>query len=184
MKTKAALKQAKQAASHIKLVVLDVDGVLTDGSIIIGNDGELYKRFNVKDGLGIKLLQDAGISVAICTGRTSEIVEVRAEELGISLVMQGERNKKEALAKICIELGLTAKDVAYMGDDLPDVGLFEVVALSAAPSDASPIAKKKALWISQCKGGQGAVREFAEFILKEKGQLKNIIRSRFGDDTL
>lgn len=171
--------EVKQAAKAIKLVVLDVDGVLTDGSIIIGNDGELYKRFNVKDGLGVKLLQEVGIEVAICTGRTSKIVEVRAQELGISLALQGERNKKQALAKICIELGLKAEDVAYMGDDLPDISLFPEVGLSAAPKDAYSLVKKKADWVSKFKGGQGAVREFAEFILHQQSKFKEAVAKRF-----
>ncbi|MCD8340102.1 MAG: HAD-IIIA family hydrolase [Burkholderiales bacterium] len=173
--------EVRHAAIAVKLLVLDVDGVLTDGSIIIGNTGELYKRFNVKDGLGIKLLQEVGIQVAICTGRISQIVNVRAEELGIDLVLQGEKDKKEGLAKICIDLGLKAKEVAYMGDDLSDLALFSEVGIAAVPKDASSEVKEKANWVSKHKGGQGAVREFAEFILKEKGLFREAVRKRFSN---
>ena len=112
----------------VKLVCLDVDGVLTDGSIIISGQGELFKQFYVRDGLGIKFLQDCGIQVAICTGRQSDIVIERAKELGITLLMQGQKDKREGLAEICRKAGVSPEETAYMGDDIPDLCLFPLVA--------------------------------------------------------
>ncbi len=169
----------KKLAKNIKLLVLDVDGVLTDGTINIGNDGEIFKSFNVRDGLGIKLLQDAGIQVAICTGRTSQIVAKRAEELGITQVMQGQKDKREGLSDICSALGITLQETAYMGDDIPDLCLFDFVGLSAAPADANPLAVEEAKWVSSRKGGKGAVRELAEYILKAQGKFKETVKNRF-----
>ena len=108
-------------ASKVRLVVLDVDGVLSDGSIVFSNEGELFKAFNVRDGLGIKLLQRAGIEVAILTGRTSGIVARRAEELGMKRIEQGKLRKLPTLLKMLDELNISAEELAYMGDDLPDL---------------------------------------------------------------
>ena len=152
--------KAEAIAKKIKLVCLDVDGVLTDGSIIISGQGELFKQFYVRDGLGIKFLQDCGIQVAICTGRQSDIVIERAKELGITLLMQGQKDKREGLAEICRKAG----------------------ALSCAPSDASVVALKKARWVSRFPGGHGAVRELAEFILKSQGRFEEAVMKRFNTE--
>ncbi len=173
---------AEKIAQTIKLVVLDVDGVLSDGTINIGNQGECFKSFYVRDGLGIKLLQDMGIEVAICTGRTSLIVAERAKELGITRVMQGEKDKRVGFAKICEEVGVEPECVAYMGDDLPDLCLFPLVGLAAAPADAQPVVLQKAAWISKASGGRGAVRELAEFILKAQGKFEIAVKKRFDTD--
>ncbi len=163
----------------IKLVVLDVDGVLTDGSIYTSGNGELFKGFYVRDGLGIKFLQDAGIQVAICTGRTSAIVRERTAELGITLVMQGEKDKREGFARICETAGVNPKNVAYMGDDIPDLCLFPLVGLSCAPKDAQPIVLEKVKWVSKFNGGRGAVRELAELILQKQGKFEQVVQKRF-----
>ncbi len=167
------------ALKKIRLVVLDIDGVMTDGSIFINNEGEAFKRFNVKDGLGIKFLQDAGIQVAICTGRCSKIVQERAKELGITLVMQGEKDKREGFARICEQAGCTPEEAAYMGDDYPDLCLFPLVGFSAAPKDASALVLKKVDWVSAHEGGRGAVRELAELILQSQGMLEKVVFARF-----
>ena len=165
--------KAEAIAKKIKLVCLDVDGVLTDGSIIISGQGELFKQFYVRDGLGIKFLQDCGIQVAICTGRQSDIVIERAKELGITLLMQGQKDKREGLAEICRQAGVSPEETAYMGDDIPD---------SCAPSDASVVALKKACWVSRFPGGHGAVRELAEFILKSQGRFEEAVMKRFNTE--
>lgn len=164
---------------NIRLVCLDVDGVLTDGTIVISADGELFKPFFVRDGLGIKLLQDCGIQVAICTGRSSDIVKERARELGISLVMQGQKDKREGLKEICAKAGVTPAQTAYMGDDVPDLCLFPLVGFSAAPKDASALISGAIMWQSSFEGGKGAVRELAEVILTAQGRLKEAVFKRF-----
>jgi 3-deoxy-D-manno-octulosonate 8-phosphate phosphatase (KDO 8-P phosphatase) len=164
---------------NIKLVILDVDGVLTDGSLNISGNGEEFKTFYVRDGLGIKFLQDAGIQVAICTGRTSAIVRERARELGITQVMQGEKDKREGFARICESCGIRPDEAAYMGDDIPDLCLFPLVGLSCAPNDAHPIVRGKVEWVSKFNGGRGAVRELAETILTAQDQLKFVVEKRF-----
>ncbi|WP_289639823.1 KdsC family phosphatase [Turicimonas muris] len=172
--------EIQEIAKQIKLVILDVDGVLSDGCINISGDGELFKSFFVRDGLGIKFLQDAGIAVAICTGRTSDIVEERARELDIKLVMQGEKDKRVGFTNICIQANVEPQNVAYMGDDIPDLCLFPLVGLACAPCDAAPIALSKAAWVSTYPGGRGAVRELAEFILNSQDKFASVVQKRFG----
>lgn len=171
--------ELKDKLLRIKLVCLDIDGVMSDGHIHISDEGELFKTFFVRDGLGIKFLMDAGIQVAICTGRTSQIVETRAKELGITLVMQGEKDKREGFAKICKLAGVTPDQVAYMGDDIPDLCLFDLVALSCAPADCSDLIRTKVDWISRFNGGHGAIRELSELILGAQGKLSEVIQKRF-----
>ena len=156
-------EELQSKAARICLLALDVDGVLTDGSIYYGNSGEELKAFNIRDGLGIKLLQRAGISVVIITGRQSEIVARRARELGITDVVQGREDKRTALLEICSTRGIGVEACAYMGDDLPDLGL--PVAGAAGPVAAA------ADWQSELPGGRGAVREACEFILSARGEL-------------
>lgn len=170
----------KSSAKNIKLVVLDVDGVLTDGTINISEQGELFKKFYVRDGLGIKLLQDAGIAVAICTGRTSGIVTQRAKELSIDWVLQGQLDKRQGFSHICAMAYCKPEQVAYMGDDYPDLCLFPMVGLSCAPADAIKVVREKADWVSTQPAGHGAVRELAEFILKAQKKLDYSVKKRFG----
>jgi 3-deoxy-D-manno-octulosonate 8-phosphate phosphatase (KDO 8-P phosphatase) len=156
-------------AKETKLLLLDVDGVLTDGSIILdGEDNEL-KSFHVRDGHGIKMLIKAGIQVAIITGRYSKVVERRARELGISEVYQRCHRKTVALDHILEKLGLHEEEVAYMGDDLVDVPILRRVGLSIAVNDATHEAKEHAMMITRSPGGKGAVREVCDFLLKAKG---------------
>jgi len=169
----------KNIFSKIKLVMLDVDGVLTDGSLYISGNAEEFKVFNVRDGLGIKFLQDGGIRTAICTGRTSSIVRERARELGIDYVRQNQKDKRLGFEEICKEAQVEPEEVAYMGDDIPDLCLFPLVGVACAPADAHPLAKKKAQWISTFNGGHGAVRELAELILQQQGKFEAAVMKRF-----
>ena len=162
---------AQDKAQSIKLLALDVDGILTDGRIYYGNSGEELKAFNIKDGLGIKLLQGAGVRVAIITGRKSAIVERRAKELGIADVIQGREDKREALEELCQRNDLKLTECAYMGDDLPDLGAINCAGLGMTVADASSAVRSAAAWCSSQNGGNGAVREACEFILQAKGKL-------------
>ena len=169
----------QQRLAAIRLVALDVDGVLTDGGIQIGREGELFKRFNVRDGLGIKMLQAAGIEVAIITGRRSTIVEQRCAELGISRVTQGARIKIPAWDRLLEETGLTAVQVAYMGDDVPDLPLLQRAGLAATPADGSVDLDGIVHWRASRNGGHGAVRELAELILKSRGLWDTLVRHTY-----
>lgn len=160
----------KQAA-RLQLLALDVDGVLTDGSIYYGDGGRELKAFNIKDGLGIKLLQRAGIAVAIITGRQSDIVERRARELGIADIIQGREDKLTALNALCEAKNLALDQCAYMGDDLPDLAAVVAAGLGLTVSDASEAVRRVADWVSEAPGGRGAVREACEAILEARGQL-------------
>lgn len=158
-------------AQSIKLLALDVDGVLTDGRIYYGNDGEELKSFSIKDGLGIKLLQRDNIEVVIITGRNSKIVARRARELGIAEVIQGREDKITALREICLARQLNPEQCAYMGDDLPDLAAVRTAGIGMAPADAVCQLKEAADWISDFGGGAGAVRQACEQLLSWRGTL-------------
>jgi 3-deoxy-D-manno-octulosonate 8-phosphate phosphatase (KDO 8-P phosphatase) len=158
----------REKAAGVRLLALDVDGVLTDGRIYYGNAGEELKAFNIKDGLGIKMLQQAGVEVAIITGRRSAIVARRAEELGISRVIQGREDKHAALLELSSECGLTLRDCAYMGDDLPDLDAISAAGLGMTVADAATAVCAAATWQSVYPGGCGAVREACEFLLASR----------------
>jgi len=162
-------KQLTAKAKNIKLVILDVDGVMTDGSIILDNEGNEFKIFHVRDGHGIKMLNKTGIKVAIITGRKSKVVERRAKELGITEVYQGIFAKSSVYEALLKKYRCSDKEVAFMGDDIVDIGLLKRAGLSAVPADADEGAKKWACFISTKRGGRGAVREFIELILKSSG---------------
>jgi 3-deoxy-D-manno-octulosonate 8-phosphate phosphatase (KDO 8-P phosphatase) len=164
--------RAAQKAEDIQLLVLDVDGVLTDGSVLYGaSDQAEIKSFNVKDGLGIKLLQKSGIEVAIITGRTSAAVARRAAELNIPTVLQGREDKGVALQALLDERALPAFRVAYMGDDLPDLSALKLAGLATCPSDAAAPVQAVADWIAPFAGGRGAVRALSDFLLTSQGLL-------------
>ena len=160
-------------ASLIKVLALDVDGVLTDGAIYYGNSGEELKAFNIKDGLGIKLLQKAGVEVAIITGRQSDIVQRRATELGIDAVIQGREDKLTALEELAQDLGINLSECAYMGDDLPDLSAITAAGLGMTVADACATVVVAADWQSAFPGGGGAVREACEFLLTARGSLEH-----------
>lgn len=164
---------------HIKLLLLDVDGVMTDGRIIWDANGTEIKFFNVKDGHGIKLVQRAGIQVGIITGRTSAVVDLRAKELGIEILYQGSLRKQESYDDIKQRTGLSDHQIAYMGDDVIDVPVMRRVGFSAAPADALPEVLKVADYIAQAKGGWGAVRELCDLILKGRGMWQELVVERY-----
>ncbi len=160
---------------NINLLLLDVDGVMTDGGIIYDGNGLETKVFNVKDGHGIKMLQRHGIEVGIITGRTSKVVEIRAAELGIELVYQGALKKLDSYQDIKLRTGLADSQIAYMGDDVIDVPVMKRVAFAAAPSDGLPEARNAAHYVSSNGGGKGAVREICDLILKGRGLWSEVV---------
>jgi len=170
---------ARTIAKSIKLVILDVDGVLTDGSIILDNENNEYKAFHVRDGHGIRMLIHAGIRVAIITGRDSKVVEHRARELGIADVFQRCLKKKTAYVQLLKQHSLKDHEVAYIGDDIIDAPIMAVVGLPVAVADADDETKKYALMVTKNRGGKGAVREITDFILRAKGLWKNMFDEYF-----
>ena len=159
---------------HIRLLLLDVDGVMTDGSIIYDGSGLETKCFNVRDGHGIKMLQRHGIEVGIITGRTSIVVDIRAKELGINLVYQGALKKLESYNDVKEKTGLDDSQIAYMGDDVIDVPVLRRVGFAAVPLDGLPEVRAVAHYVSACGGGRGAVREVCDMILKGRGMWDEI----------
>jgi 3-deoxy-D-manno-octulosonate 8-phosphate phosphatase (KDO 8-P phosphatase) len=150
----------------VKLIVLDVDGVLTDGSIIYDSEGREYKIFNVKDGYGIVTAVRRGIKVVVISGRNSPIVERRCRELGITEIFQGVSDKLKVYEEVKEKYGLKDSEVAAMGDDIPDIPILERVGFSGAPADAVPEVKKVVKLVTSLPGGKGAVREFIDYLLK------------------
>lgn len=163
------------AFAGLKALALDVDGVLSDGRLYYGNQGEELKSFSIRDGLGIKLLQSTGIVVGIITGRRSEIVARRAKELGIQHVIQGREDKLVALHEFCSKLDIAVGEVAYMGDDLPDRKAIIAAGLGATVGNGAADVVAVANWQSQANGGEGAVRELCEAWLKSLGLWSNLI---------
>lgn len=162
-------------SQSIKLIVLDVDGVLTNGQIVFGRDGELMKAFHAQDGLGITLAHKMGIRTAIITGRESQMVELRSQELKIEDVYQGAMSKTEALGALMDKYQLTLEEIAYIGDDLNDLPVLLRVGFACAVANAAFEVKEHAHFVTQQTGGNGAVREVIEFILKAQGNWEKII---------
>lgn len=169
-----------EKASRIKLVIFDVDGVLTDGSLFLSDDGQEYKAFNSKDGFGMRLLQESGIEIGIITGRESTLVKLRMEELDVAHVLQGRREKAPALEEVMQKTGYTLEQIAYVGDDVVDLPIMTQVGLSIAVQDARPIVKKHAHWITESAGGRGAGRDVCELILEAHNKWDNIINRYLG----
>ncbi|WP_192483885.1 MULTISPECIES: KdsC family phosphatase [Cysteiniphilum] len=165
----------KEKIANIQLLVLDVDGVLSDGKIILGNDGNETKHFDVKDGLGMLLLQKFGVKVAVITGKSSQIVHNRLTALGVNDIYQGQKNKIKAYEELLTKHQISKENVAYMGDDLPDLTLMIKSAVSFAPADALSAVKTRVDYVTAQKGGYGAVREVCDLILEIKGFLDKVI---------
>ena len=161
----------------IKLVLLDVDGTLTDGGIYRGNNGEELKRFNVKDGYAIVNAQKLGIEFGIITGRKSELVEIRSNELKIKYLYQGISEKTVILKEIMQKTGLKKEEIAYMGDDLNDILIMKQLGLTGAPKDAADEVIQIVDFVSEKNGGSGAVREFVEYILKKDGKWETFLKN-------
>jgi 3-deoxy-D-manno-octulosonate 8-phosphate phosphatase (KDO 8-P phosphatase) len=164
-----------KAAQRIKLLLLDVDGVLTDGKLYYGNNNEELKAFNIQDGLGIKLLQQAGIQVGIITGRSSSLVRRRADELGIDPLVQGREDKLTALTELLEQSNFNLEEIAFVGDDLPDLAVIRRVGLGITPANGSHLVASQAMWQTRKDGGDGAVREVAELILSSQGKLESLL---------
>ena len=173
----------KNRAAQIKLAVFDVDGVMTDGSLIFGSNGQEYKVFHVHDGLGLLMLKESGIKIAAITGRESDIVAQRLKDLKFNFVFQGITDKKRCLEDICNDAGIEAGQCAYTGDDLIDIPAFSIAGLSIAVASAHERVKKSADWITSKRGGQGAVREVCELILDAQDLLDPVCRQFFDQKT-
>lgn len=166
-----------EKAARIKLAVFDVDGVLTNGQLILGESGNEYKAFHVRDGHGLVMLLEAGCNVAVITARSSNIVAERMASLGIKYVYQGEKDKGTRLMQLIDDLGIQYNQVAYTGDDVIDLPAMTKVGLPIAVADARPEVKQHADWITEDRGGQGAVREVCELIMKAQGKFDEKIKA-------
>jgi 3-deoxy-D-manno-octulosonate 8-phosphate phosphatase (KDO 8-P phosphatase) len=163
-----SLSQIKEIAAQVKLLILDVDGVLTDNCLYLNDRGEEAKRFNVSDGMGVYLALRAGLEIALISGRKSQATKFRALDLGIKHVYLGVTDKIKAYQKLKRNLKLSDGQIAYMGDDILDVALLKKVALPTCVKDANPVARELAKFVTKTKGGEGAVREVIDLILKSK----------------
>lgn len=168
-------------AAKVELLLMDVDGVLTDGGLYYGHDGEAMKRFDVKDGHGIVLCRSVGLASGILTARSSTIVEKRGTELGMKHILQGRRDKAAGFREILETTGLTAEQVCYIGDDINDIPVLRQVGFSAAPADARPEVLEKVHYVCKHAGGHGAVRELCELLLKAKGLWEEVLRHHLAD---
>jgi len=176
---RAAREAMNERLAQIKLLLLDVDGVMTDGRIIFDSNGTESKFFNVKDGHGIKLLQRAGIEVGIISGRSSRVVANRAEELGIGRVFQGSLDKLTVYRHVLADTGLTDDRVAFMGDDIIDIPVLRRVGFAAAPADAVEEVLSQVHFVARNRGGWGAVRELSDLILKVQGKWEAVTARYF-----
>lgn len=159
-------------AREIRLVIFDVDGVLTDGSLFLGDDGQQYKAFHSKDGHGMRMLQHSGVKIGILTGRSSKVVEHRMRDLGVELVLQGRREKLPAFEAMLAQAGVEAAATAYVGDDVVDLPVMRRAGLAIAVQDAHPLVKRHAHWLTASPGGRGAAREVCELIMEAQGTLE------------
>ena len=166
-----------EKSKKLKLLMLDVDGVLTDGKLFFDNEGNEYKSFHARDGHGIKLLQQTGVAVAVISGRKSVTVERRMKQLGIELVYQGYENKILAFEEILEKIAISPEQVAHVGDDLLDLPLMKRVGLSIAVRDANFAVKQYADWCTTLAGGCGAVREVCDLIMQAQGNFDDILNS-------
>lgn len=162
-------------AKSVKLLICDVDGVMTDGRLFFGDDGQEYKAFHSRDGLGIKMLQSTGVKVAVITARTSYVVSHRMKNLNIKYFYQGEENKIIAYEKLCSDLALGPEQIAYIGDDVVDLPVMKQVGFSIAVADAHEVVKQYAHWTTDHIGGHGAVRDVCEILMKSQGTFEKTL---------
>ena len=158
-----------ERARAVRLAIFDVDGVLTDGTLYIGSEGEAFKAFNILDGHGVKMLQSAGVATAILSGRESPAVERRAAELAIAHVIQGAADKLAAFERLAAKLGLAPEACAFVGDDLPDLPVMTRCGFAVAVANAVEPVKAAAHYVTRASGGRGAVREFCDLVLSARG---------------
>jgi 3-deoxy-D-manno-octulosonate 8-phosphate phosphatase (KDO 8-P phosphatase) len=171
----------RHRASQVRVILLDVDGVLTDGRIIMGSDGKEARAFFVRDGMGIRVGQMSGLTFGLVSGRESPVVTARAAELGITELHQGIRHKAECFREILARNDLTPETVCYMGDDVIDVPALRLAGLSVAPADAAPEAREAAHYVTERRGGRGAVRELVDLVLRAQGLWDGVIERCFRD---
>jgi 3-deoxy-D-manno-octulosonate 8-phosphate phosphatase (KDO 8-P phosphatase) len=165
------MKDILDKAARIRLVIFDVDGVLTDGSLYLADDGQEYKAFHSRDGHGMVMLRQSGVEIGIITGRSSQVVVHRMASLGIEHVYQGARDKLPAFQALLARLSLDAAEVAYVGDDVVDLPAMCRVGLAIAVQDAHPLVKQHAHWTTPSRGGRGAARDVCELLLEAQGKL-------------
>jgi 3-deoxy-D-manno-octulosonate 8-phosphate phosphatase (KDO 8-P phosphatase) len=166
-----------EKAKKLKLLILDVDGVLTDGKLFFDNDGNEYKSFHAQDGHGIKMLRQTGVEVAVISGRKSKSVALRMKNLGIEHVYQGHENKIAAFNEIIGLIGITPEQAAHVGDDVIDLPVMIRVGLAIAVNDANFVVKQHADWCTTLPGGQGAVREVCDFIMQAQGHFDEMLNA-------
>ena len=166
------MSKAEDKARQVRLVIFDIDGVLTDGGLHFDSEGREHKTFNSLDGHGIRMLLECGIQVAVITGRESKLVNHRMSELGVELVFQGHRDKRPPFENLLEKTGLQRHQIAYLGDDLPDLPVMSQVGFAVAVENAHAFVKQHADWITQNRGGSGAVRETTDFILSTQNLLE------------
>lgn len=164
-----------EQARHVEALVLDVDGILSDGFVTLTNSGDEIKNFDIRDGLGMKLVQQAGVKVIIITGRTSHIVEKRMNALGVDLIYQGREDKGVALREACAQLNLAPEDCLYMGDDWPDLSAFAIAGMKVTVPNGHVEVRRRADLVTQAQGGRGAVREICDMILMSKGIYEQLL---------
>lgn len=166
-----------EKAKSTELVIFDVDGVLTDGSLFLGDDGQEYKAFHSRDGHGMVMLMQSGVKIAIITGRSSDVVRIRMESLGIEHVFQGHRDKLPPYLDLKVQLGIDDEHIAYVGDDVVDLPIMRRVGLAIAVQDAHPLVKQHAHWQTPHGGGRGAARDVCELIMEAQGKLQGLMDS-------
>ena len=171
MASYALLEQAR----HIQALVLDVDGILSDGFVTLTNSGDEIKSFDIRDGLGMKLVQQAGLKVIIITGRKSQIVEKRMSDLGVDLIFQGREDKGVALREACAQFNLAPSDCLYMGDDWPDLSAFSLAGMCVTVPNGHVELRRRAHLVTQAMGGRGAVREVCDMLLTAKGVYQELL---------
>ena len=165
------MRDILEKAARVRLVIFDVDGVLTDGSLYLGDDGQEYKAFHSRDGHGMTMLQESGVAIGIITGRSSQVVRLRMESLGVRHVHQGQRDKRAAYEQLKTDLGLGDDEVAFVGDDVVDLPVMRRVGLAIAVQDAHPAVKQHAHWQTPSRGGRGAARDVCELLMEAQGTL-------------
>jgi len=170
-----------ERAREVRLVIFDVDGVLTDGSLFLGDDGREYKAFHSRDGHGMKMLQATGVTLAVITARTSEVVRIRMEGLGIVHLYQGQQDKLAAYEALKERLGLADRAISYLGDDLVDLPVLRRVGFAVAVADAHPLVCRHSHWQTAAGGGRGAARELCELVMEAQGTLEQALAAYLRD---
>lgn len=165
----------QEQARHLQALVLDVDGILSDGFVTLTNSGDELKSFDIRDGLGMKLVQQAGMKVIIITGRKSNIVEKRMTDLGVDLIFQGREDKGVALREACAQLNILPEDCLYMGDDWPDLSAFAIAGMCITVPNGHEEVRRRANLVTQAMGGRGAVREVCDMLLCSKGVYQELL---------